>query len=182
MDEDEYLCDPSYFSFESLDELELLRQQQEELKKLEELQRLKLEELNRLKEEERKREEQIKRLQTKSALENRKRQELEQYMKEELQRQQALTSSQGMHQVDNRTDQQEQSQGQQRKQYDVPDFARNSIELLDAQTMHDFDKASKELSSKTNESPVPYFQYKDTLEPMELYEELPSEVEKRKYH
>jgi len=79
LEEEEYYCDPSYFSFENLDELELLKQQQQELRKLEELQRVKLEELNRLKDEERKREEQIKRLQSKSALEHRKRQELEQH-------------------------------------------------------------------------------------------------------
>merc|ERR1711981_907003 len=67
----------------------------------------------------------------------------------------------GMHQLDSRTDQHEQqSQGQQRKQYvdDVPDFARNNTELSDAQVMQDFDKPKQ-------------------MEPMELYEELPSEVE-----
>merc|ERR1711981_2294 len=67
----------------------------------------------------------------------------------------------GMHQLDSRTDQHEQqSQGQQRKQYvdDVPDFSRNNTELFDAQVMQDFDKPKQ-------------------MEPMELYEELPSEME-----
>merc|ERR1712156_489035 len=114
--------------------------------------------LYRIKEEEKQREKQINDLQqAKNAFEEQKRLEFEQYMREEMQRQEALTAA----------DLQKQGKsGQLTQNIDVTDFKNGS------------DHGRND--SKTTEiraSPASYFAPKDKMEPMEMYEELPSETE-----
>jgi len=149
-------------------ERQMIKQQQDEIQFLEELQRQKMEELYRIHEEEKQREEQINQLQqAKDAFELQKRQELEQYMREEMQRQEALTSVDSHRQ--GKAGQMTYSGGGG-TQFDVPDF-KNADGGTRMDQVHNNANINEVRASPS------FFIPKDKMEPMEMYEELPSEVE-----